>query len=75
MEEEVKYLITEKTATNKYKAQVDRKFFVQLYQLIGIAAPGWTSAECGLFFLIALSLVSRSICDLWLIDTGTKIEK
>ncbi|KAG5884301.1 hypothetical protein JTB14_006309 [Gonioctena quinquepunctata] len=72
-EEEVKYLIAEKEET-KSKAQLDRKFFVELSQLFKIAVPGWTSAECGLFILIAASLVSRSMCDLWLIDNGTKIE-
>ncbi|CAH2015661.1 unnamed protein product [Acanthoscelides obtectus] len=59
---------------NKTKATVDRKFFIELKQLLNIAVPGWSSPECGLFFLIALSLVSRSMCDLWLIDKGTKIE-
>lgn len=71
----MKYLISEKTESNKLKAQVDRKFFSQLGQLIKIAVPGWSSPECGLFVLIALSLISRSMCDLWLIDNGTKIEK
>ncbi|VEN44281.1 unnamed protein product [Callosobruchus maculatus] len=73
VEEEVKYMITEKTE-NKIKATVDKKFFSELKQLLNIAVPGWSSPECGLFFLIALSLVSRSMCDLWLIDKGTKIE-
>lgn len=72
-EEEVKYLISEKGET-KIKAQIDKKFFVQLGQLFKIAVPGWTSHESGLFFLIAASLISRSICDLWLISHGTKIE-
>ncbi|XP_056645405.1 ATP-binding cassette sub-family D member 3 [Diorhabda sublineata] len=72
-EEEVKYLISDKLET-KIKAQIDRKFFVQLGQLFKIAVPGWTSHESGLFFLIAASLISRSICDLWLISHGTKIE-
>ncbi|XP_072388638.1 ATP-binding cassette sub-family D member 3 [Diabrotica undecimpunctata] len=73
VEEEVKYLISDKGET-KIKAQVDKKFFSQLSQLFGIACPGWTSQESGLFFLIAVSLVSRSMCDLWLINHGTKIE-
>lgn len=73
VEEEVKYLITEKSET-KVKAQVDKQFFIQLSQLFKIAVPGWASSESGLFLLIAVSLISRSICDLWLIDNGTKIE-
>ncbi|XP_018579902.1 ATP-binding cassette sub-family D member 3 [Anoplophora glabripennis] len=73
VEEEVKYLISEKKDI-KVKAQVDKQFFIQLTQLFKIAVPGWASSESGLFLLIALSLISRSICDLWLIDNGTKIE-
>uniref|UniRef100_A0A0U9HSH9 Putative ABCD protein n=1 Tax=Chrysomela populi TaxID=154003 RepID=A0A0U9HSH9_CHRPP len=73
VEEEVKYLISEKGQT-KTKAHVDRKFLAQLVELLKIAVPGWTSGESGLFLLIALSLISRSVCDLWLIDNGTKIE-
>ncbi|CAH1102768.1 unnamed protein product [Psylliodes chrysocephalus] len=73
LEEEVKYLIADKGET-KIKATVDKTFFTQLGQLFKIAVPGWTSQESGLFFLIAASLVSRSICDLWLINHGTKIE-
>nr|CAH7713056.1 unnamed protein product [Callosobruchus chinensis] len=73
VEEEVKYMIAEKSE-NKTKATVDKNFFIELKRLLNIAVPGWSSPECGLFFLIALSLVSRSMCDLWLIDKGTKIE-
>ncbi|KAJ8985038.1 hypothetical protein NQ317_016949 [Molorchus minor] len=73
VEEEVKYLIAEKPET-KTKAQVDKLFLVHLGQLFKIVVPGWSSKECGLFFLIAVSLISRSLCDLWLIDNGTKIE-
>lgn len=74
MEEEVKYLIHDKSET-KTKTHIDRKFFSQLAHLLKIAIPEWSSSESGLFLLIALSLISRSVCDLWLIDTGTKIEK
>lgn len=57
------------------KAHVNRQFIKQLKELINIAAPGWTSPESGFFLLIALSLVARSVCDLWLINNGTKIER
>lgn len=73
VEEELKYLITEKKET-KTKVQVDRKLFIQLCQLFKIIVPGWATPECGMFFLIATSLVARSICDLWMINHGTKIE-
>lgn len=74
MEEDLKYLITEKTEA-KVKVQVDRKLFVQLCQLFKIVVPGWATPESGMFFLIAVSLIARSICDLWMINQGTKIER
>ncbi|ERL91648.1 hypothetical protein D910_08976, partial [Dendroctonus ponderosae] len=73
VEEELKYLIAEKPEA-KVKVQVDRKLFVQLCQLFKIVVPGWTTPESGIFCLIAVSLVARSICDLWMINHGTKIE-
>ncbi|XP_025833502.1 ATP-binding cassette sub-family D member 3 [Agrilus planipennis] len=73
IDEDVKYLIAEKTAPST-KAHVDRKFFSQLFQLLKIIIPGWTSSESGLLFLVAASLVARSLCDLWMISNGTKIE-
>ncbi|KAL1495053.1 hypothetical protein ABEB36_010533 [Hypothenemus hampei] len=73
VEEELKYLISEKEET-KTKVRVDRKLFLQLCQLLKIIVPGWATQESGMFFLIALSLIARSICDLWIINHGTKIE-
>lgn len=74
MDEEVKYMITEKKETLT-KAHVDKQFFRQLLVLLKIVVPGWASKEAGLMFLVALSLVARSICDLWMISNGTKIER
>lgn len=71
--DEVQYLIAEKKPT-KAKAQVDGKFFRQLWSLIRIIVPGWASKESGLLVLVAASLVARSMCDLWLIANSTKIE-
>ncbi|CAH0556076.1 unnamed protein product [Brassicogethes aeneus] len=73
VEEEVKYMISEKKE-NKIKAHVDKEFFKQLSELLKIIIPGWTSPECGFLVLVAGSLVARSMCDLWLINNGTKIE-
>ncbi|KAF5272211.1 hypothetical protein FQA39_LY01293 [Lamprigera yunnana] len=72
VDEEIKYMITEKKQPEK--AHVDRQFFCQLSQLLKIIVPGWTSCEAGLLFLIAASLVARSLCDLWMINHSTKIE-
>ncbi|KAK9879962.1 hypothetical protein WA026_008471 [Henosepilachna vigintioctopunctata] len=71
--EDVKYLIAEKTAP-PLRANVDRKFFIQLGKLLKIVIPGFASKESMMMFLVALSLVARSMCDIWLINHGTKIE-
>ncbi|GJQ71496.1 hypothetical protein Trydic_g11213 [Trypoxylus dichotomus] len=73
VEEEVKYLISDKKE-NITKAHVDRIFFKQIFELLHIVIPSWTSPEAGFLFMIACSLVARSICDLWIISYGTKIE-
>ncbi|KAK4875785.1 hypothetical protein RN001_012207 [Aquatica leii] len=72
IEDEIKYMITEKKQPTK--AHVDRQFFCQLSRLLKIIVPGWTSCEAGLMFLVASSLVCRSLCDLWMINHSTKIE-
>lgn len=67
-------MITEKKQTT-LKAHVDKQFFKQLYELIKIIVPGWASRESGYLFLVAISLIARSLCDLWMINNGTKIER
>lgn len=74
VEEEVQYLISEKKEPS-VKAHVNRQFLRNLFKLLRIVVPGWTSKESGLLFLVALSLVARSLCDLWMINNGTKIER
>ncbi|XP_022907488.2 ATP-binding cassette sub-family D member 3 [Onthophagus taurus] len=73
LEDEVKYLISDKKETVA-KAQVDKQFLKQISALIKIAVPSWRSPEAGLLFLIAVSLVARSACDIWMISYGTMIE-
>lgn len=73
-EDEVKYLITDKKEVIT-KAHIDRVFFKRLYELLRIVVPSWASPEAGFLFMIAGSLVARSICDLWIISYGTKIER
>jgi len=59
----------------KMKARVDAVFFRQLCHLLSIVIPGPFSGEVGFLFLVAVALIARSVCDLWLIHTGTYIEK
>jgi ATP-binding cassette subfamily D (ALD) protein 3 len=58
----------------KMKARVDAVFFRQLCHLLSIVIPGPFSGEVGFLFLVAVALIARSVCDLWLIHTGTYIE-
>lgn len=74
VEEEIKYLISDKKEVVT-KPHVDRKFLTNLIKLLKVVIPGWTSPESGLLVLIAVSLIARSICDIWMINNGTKIER
>lgn len=56
------------------KAQVDARFFAELKALWKIMVPGLWTKEAGYMALIAFSLISRSMCDLWLIQHTTLIE-
>lgn len=56
------------------KAQVDAQFFAELKSLWKIMVPGLWTKESGFMALIALSLISRTLCDLWLIQHTTLVE-
>lgn len=73
VDEEVKYLIAEKKESTT-KAHVDKQFMQQLFSLLRIVIPGWQTKETGLLLLVAGSLVLRSLCDLWMINNGTRLE-
>ncbi|GFG33861.1 hypothetical protein Cfor_11055 [Coptotermes formosanus] len=70
---EVQYVVGEKSA-QKMKARVDAAFFRQLRHLLSVVIPGPFSGEVGFLLLVALALIARSLCDLWLIHTSTYIE-
>ncbi|KAL0891875.1 hypothetical protein ABMA27_015132 [Loxostege sticticalis] len=72
-EEQIQYMIKEKNKKSP-RAQIDAKFFAELKKLWKIMFPGLWSKESGLMVLIAFSLISRSMCDLWLIQHTTLIE-
>ncbi|XP_014233957.1 ATP-binding cassette sub-family D member 3 [Trichogramma pretiosum] len=70
---DVQYVIKEEKPKQP-KAHVNKEFFRQLRQLLAIGIPGVFTVEAGYALLIALSLVGRSLCDLYLIHTSTLIE-
>lgn len=61
-------------AKNSNRAVVNGRFLKQLFQILKIVIPGFTSAEFGLLLLVAGSLVARSYSDIWMIQTGTIVE-
>ncbi|XP_050342815.1 ATP-binding cassette sub-family D member 3 isoform X2 [Nymphalis io] len=72
-EERVQYMIKDNDKKGP-KAQVDARFFSELKVLWGIMVPGLWTKESGFMVLIALSLISRTLCDLWLIQHTTLVE-
>lgn len=72
-EDQIQYMIKEKNKKSP-RAQVDAKFISELKVLWKIMMPSLWSKEGGFMTLIAFSLISRSMCDLWLIQQTTLIE-
>ncbi|XP_033636380.1 ATP-binding cassette sub-family D member 3-like isoform X2 [Asterias rubens] len=56
------------------KAAVDLVFFKRLGRVLKVLIPGWFSAETGYLALVALALMARTYCDVWMIQNGTAIE-
>nr|XP_057916934.1 ATP-binding cassette sub-family D member 3a [Doryrhamphus excisus] len=58
----------------KDRAAVDKLFFLRILQLLRIMVPGLFCMETGYLLLIAVMLVARTYCDVWMIQNGTLIE-
>uniref|UniRef100_A0A2K6LL67 ATP binding cassette subfamily D member 3 n=1 Tax=Rhinopithecus bieti TaxID=61621 RepID=A0A2K6LL67_RHIBE len=58
----------------KERAVVDKVFFSRLAQILKIMVPRTFCKETGYLVLIAVTLVSRTYCDVWMIQNGTLIE-
>jgi len=75
-ENEIKYLIVDKSVESKNanRANVNGHFIKQLFKILKIIIPGFTSPEFGFLVLVAVSLIARSYSDIWMIQTGTVVE-
>ncbi|KAL5233731.1 hypothetical protein ACI65C_001141 [Semiaphis heraclei] len=75
-ENDIKYLIVDKSAEikNANRAHVNGRFLKQLFHILKIIIPGFTSPEFGFLILVAASLIARSYSDIWMIQTGTIVE-
>lgn len=71
--EDIQYIIKEEKPKEP-KAHVNARFFRQLYQLLKIGIPSIVSSEFAFVLLIAGTLITKSFCDLWMINMSTLIE-
>lgn len=71
---DIQYLIGEKSENKTQKAHVNKEFMRQLSVILKICVPGIFCPEFGFLILIASSLVARSLCDIWMIQNGTMVE-
>lgn len=71
------YIIYRKTdaAGHDFHFQVNREFFKSLKGILKILVPRVFSAEAGFLTLVAMTLILRSMCDIWMIHNGTLIER
>lgn len=58
----------------KDKAAVDKVFFLRILRILGIMVPRLFCMETAYLLLIASMLVTRTYCDVWMIQNGTMIE-
>ncbi|XP_068437959.1 ATP-binding cassette sub-family D member 3a isoform X2 [Clinocottus analis] len=58
----------------KDRAAVDKVFFQRIFQILRIMVPRVFCKETGYLVLIAAMLVTRTYCDVWMIQNGTMIE-
>ncbi|KAG8436756.1 hypothetical protein GDO86_007733 [Hymenochirus boettgeri] len=58
----------------KEKAVVDRVFFARIGRILKILVPKTFCKESGYLMLIAVMLIARTYCDVWMIQNGTFIE-
>ncbi|XP_026057280.1 ATP-binding cassette sub-family D member 3-like isoform X2 [Carassius auratus] len=58
----------------KEKAAVDKLFFIRISRIIRVMVPRFFCKETWYLLLIAVMLVTRTYCDVWMIQNGTLIE-
>uniref|UniRef100_A0A8C1I2N3 ATP-binding cassette, sub-family D (ALD), member 3a n=1 Tax=Cyprinus carpio carpio TaxID=630221 RepID=A0A8C1I2N3_CYPCA len=59
----------------KERAAVDKLFFIRISRILRVMVPRFFSKETWYLFLIAVMLVTRTYCDVWMIQNGTMIER
>ncbi|KAJ6658388.1 hypothetical protein lerEdw1_020092 [Lerista edwardsae] len=69
-----KTLSSNEKEVKKEKAAVDRVFLARICQIIRVMVPRTFCKETGYLILIAIMLILRTYCDIWMIQNGTVIE-
>nr|AYM45174.1 ATP-binding cassette subfamily D member 3a [Carassius auratus] len=67
-------LSSEQKDGKKDRAAVDKLFFIRISRIIKIMVPRFFCKETWYLLLIAVMLVTRTYCDVWMIQNGTLIE-
>lgn len=68
-------LVFDRKDTKKQRAFVDGRFLRQLRTLFKIVCPGILTPEFGYMLMVAVTLCGRTLCDIWMINNGTVIER
>ncbi|MED6272401.1 ATP-binding cassette sub- D member 3, partial [Characodon lateralis] len=68
------FLVTTEKDGKKDKAAVDKIFFFRILRILHIMVPRVFCMETAYLLLIATMLVTRTYCDVWMIQNGTMIE-
>ncbi|KAK3572028.1 hypothetical protein QTP86_022261 [Hemibagrus guttatus] len=67
-------LLNNEKEQKKDRAAVDKVFFGRIMQILRIMVPRLFSKESWYLVMIAVMLVARTYCDVWMIQNGTMIE-
>uniref|UniRef100_A0A8C2SUQ0 ATP-binding cassette sub-family D member 3 n=1 Tax=Coturnix japonica TaxID=93934 RepID=A0A8C2SUQ0_COTJA len=70
----VSFFCVEQKEGKKERAMVDRLFIARICRILKIMVPRALCKETGYLLLIAVMLVVRTYCDIWMIQNGTVIE-
>uniref|UniRef100_A0A673NFS3 ATP-binding cassette sub-family D member 3-like n=1 Tax=Sinocyclocheilus rhinocerous TaxID=307959 RepID=A0A673NFS3_9TELE len=70
----LKQRLSSETNGKTDKAAVDKVFFRRICHIIKILLPQTFCKESGYLLLIAVMLMARTYCDVWMIHNGTMIE-
>ncbi|XP_060778095.1 ATP-binding cassette sub-family D member 3a isoform X2 [Neoarius graeffei] len=67
-------ILSDEKDPKKDRAAVDRVFFARVTRILQIMIPRIFCKESWYLILIAVMLVARTYCDVWMIQNGTMIE-